>query len=600
MRAVVESGKLSNKDLFELSLANKSICGVAYQEVRRLKIRTTPFFNNRQNPLWCYIELDQPDALKKALELADFENDIKSTNGRVLHSDGGTGVHLLIKCCIQQGAARCLAVVMKWADRSSKFSYDPKWVYELAWHEARHGGRRLECLLSLHDRDKDGSLPPPEPTYTILLETIRAPAAVAWLSRRLPPDTDYLSILFEQCGNKYIHPAVVEATMDLITPEMIRTVRPTQSRPTTFIHAVAAAASVLHIPLIDLLLQRGPTVFFQDAKALYGANVPNPVYSALCHPLPGKPEEERHRVPRTPPHNPPSMADLKKRWIRETSQTANMIYVACQYLLDHAHIEAKCAAALERDAEKVNDRLLMDLLDGAAMVYLHNLRAFLLGNLRWLLPSSSADTTGTSTTTSSRSKSSKPARSNPKSNTKGTTNLRDALLTPATPGRKTAYSISPLATSLLINPLVQPPPPLPQQDHTDPDSDTDSDDEHTKQQQEKEYEKEHHKLELRYPGVDESIHPLTWQPKLSGSIVRARLEKEQGIVLPKKVVGMWGMLVTPGIAAAAEKYLKVDAARVEGMYLRGKEDQAELLWELLVAEARAGAEEGVEDAEAGR
>jgi hypothetical protein len=632
MRALIESRMLSGKDLFALSLANRSICGVAYQEMRRLKIRMTPLFTpfsgNRQNPLWCYMEFDRADAFKKALELAEFEKDTEGPNGRLLRADGGKGAHLLMKCCIEKGAARCLAVLMRWADDSQTFRYDPEWVHALATHEALDGGRRIECLLSLHDGDKDGSFPPPEPTYTILLEAARSPAAVAWLSRRLPPDTDYLSILFEQCGNRYIHPAVVEATMDLITREMMSIVSPTQSTPNTFIHAIAAAASVLHIPLIDLLLRRGPTIFFQDGQALCGPNtsVPNPLHSALCHPLPGKPKEENHRLPRAPhrglnswhpPRRPPTMADLKKRWFRETSQTATLIYIACQYLLDHAYIEVRCATALERDADKLEDRLRTDLRVGAAMVFLHNLRAFLLGNLRWLLPSSPAGTT-----TPPSSVSSKPNRPPGRIQQRGkptlkpsqsSSNLRDDLLTPASPGRKTAYSTSPLATALLTNSLLQPPLPLPTQDDNNNNNNPQSEDSYDelKQQQQQqqqnkeqqqdekveEQEEQQQNLELQNPGADETSLPLTWRAGLSGAVVRSRLEKEQGIVLPRKVAEVWGMLVTPGIAAAAEKYLKVDAAAVEGLYSRGGEDKVELLWELLVAEAREAEEveeEGVE------
>ncbi|KAK4121453.1 hypothetical protein N657DRAFT_692013 [Parathielavia appendiculata] len=437
-------------------------------------------------------------------------------------------------------------------------------------------------------------------------EQARSPVAVAWLSRRLPKDTDYMSILVEQCSIKYTHPAVVETTMDLIPPEIMRNVSPTPSRPNTLTHAIAAAASVLHIPLTDLLLRRKPTVFFKDGTALCSTTAPNPLHNALSFALPGKPQEKPRRFclrvyPLHPEDfetpGPPDIAKLKKDWIHEARQTAFLIHAAVLYLLEQAKVELQGAASSSKGNKPKrqqqppgpNQQLLTDLLDTATLVYLHNLREFLLNNLTWLL--SDVDSNN------------------------NINKLRDDLLTPASAARKTIWSSTPLFTALNKNhllrqqqraqrirshPEIKEVPKLEEIDFEKLErSDFEKIDWKNLNPWEWEGEQKQAERELAAGNLGETALDVTWREGLFGAVVRKKLQRE-GIVLPHKVDEIWGLLVTETqkTREMAGRYLKLVEGKKKTKKTVGEGDKVDLLWELLVAEEKAVVE-GEDEVEAG-
>ena len=87
IRALVESRALPFKALLELSLTNKTIRQLVFQESLRLSTKHVPIAHTRRSPLWCAIESDYPRGLQTALELGEFDRDMTSPNARMLHAN---------------------------------------------------------------------------------------------------------------------------------------------------------------------------------------------------------------------------------------------------------------------------------------------------------------------------------------------------------------------------------------------------------------------------------------------------------------------------------------------------------------------------------
>ena len=292
IRALIESRKLSSRDEGALALVNQATFRTVYREEKRLRVRTLPF-SDRRSPVRNHIENDHSEGLEGALKLGEFDNDTTSVNGRLLHSSHGLGINLLLGLCIENRATRCFGFLLNWANKpDTPFGYDPMWVYEEAKTAALRDGK-LHCFMYLHDHDKEALLGSPVPLYMALLRRVRGPAPVAWLSRRLPRQTDYLPILISQCSNKYAQPALIEVLTDLVPqarlnePVSFSWVSANGENITSEITALSAAAYTLHVPAINVLLCCGVPALPPYQQPPNNNHPPNPLFSALTHPLPG-------------------------------------------------------------------------------------------------------------------------------------------------------------------------------------------------------------------------------------------------------------------------------------------------------------------------
>ncbi|KAK4031993.1 hypothetical protein C8A01DRAFT_20872 [Parachaetomium inaequale] len=413
IRALVESQTIPWQDMAALCLANKAVFRLVYREEKRHKIKHLPF-SHPQNPLRYLIETNSRDGLDEALKLAEFDRDTTSPNGRLLHDEHGDGVNTLMRMCIDHGASRCFDLLITWADDSAVlFNYDCMAVHEHARRAAlRHG--TLNCLLYMHDGDSNGFLlsqsqtttttttpPPLHVLYTTLLQRARSPQVVVRLARRMPEGTDYIPILAAQCGNRYSHPALVEALLGLIMPPSSSESESEQTGAgagVCLVPAVCAAASVLHVNALDVLLRRGGEAFAVCKREVKGgveaSAEGNPLFRAVVYPLPGKPELLpatagiwAHSLARA---HPPSRMEEEEEteeqqkqrtrqqlhaiWRTETEQVAAAMKMTIDYLVD----------AAEKELRPKHPQLLADILDHAAMVYLFNVRTLLLSSLPWL------------------------------------------------------------------------------------------------------------------------------------------------------------------------------------------------------------------------
>jgi hypothetical protein len=220
----------------------------------------------------------------------------------------------------------------------------------------------------------------------------------------------------------------------------------------------------------------------------------------------------------------PKIEEIQRWFARAVKPRASGMHAAVAYLTDAADIEF---GVLWKDRRR-GQRVMGEMLDYAAMVYVHSLRVFLLGNLQWWLQDGDEDDGG----------------------------LKKKLLTPAQPGRVTAWSETSIASSLLhcttttSNTSETTPP------------------------------------EGRETGTETSL-PITWRANMSGRWVRAKLQQELGVVsggslLPRPLEEIWNMLLTPTTAELAGRYLRFDPERVSSG------NSLDVLWELLVAAEREG------------
>ena len=566
IRALVESRTLPFKALLDLSLTNKTVRRLVFQESLRLSIKHIPLAHTRRSPLWCAIEADYPKGLHTALELGEFDRDMTSPNARMLHANGGRGVHILLSLCIANGSGRCFSFLMKWISNPAvPFTYDAKWLYEKAKQTALREGR-VQCLLFLYDSDKDSLLPSPAPIYSTLLHQARSPTVVAWLSRRMPPGMDYLPILIAQCSNEYTQPALLEVLLDLV-PRHELSLPVSSDERVDNTTALSAAASALHVPPIEMLLRPGARTF----PAFSGNNVDttaaNPLFSAVSHRLPWETrepmgysfspastqeeDEEDDDESNIPAPNPLLVHHAKLRqWHTQTSHLASRMYTAAMYLVDAAELEfsLRCGGDHGNNQQQQQQQL-TDMLNTAALLYLHTLRSFLLKNLPWVLSSPS-------------SPSSMPAARGQDTENR-TNDKRAALLNQliVTTNTSEAATTKPTTTTPWQSFLD-----AVRQGNALYDDDDDDDDN---------YSDLYNPTSTPHP-KPHTIH--TWQLSLSSRQVRSQLATH-GVHLPQRLEDIWVLLATPTTGDVAARYLRVFVDEEVSRGLVG-------LWELVVAEER--------------
>ncbi|KAG7288309.1 hypothetical protein NEMBOFW57_007840 [Staphylotrichum longicolle] len=379
IRVLVESRALPRKAVKELSLTNKTIFRLLYQEKRRFKIKNLTFFKDRRSPLWTAINADLPEKLAKALELGEFDTDTTSPIGRVFHANNGRGIQLLLGLCINKGANHCFDFLLKWVDNPARpFNYNRMWLYQTAKLVAQEEGR-LECLIQLLDNDKEGFFPSPKALYLALLRQVRSPSAVSWLARRLPRDTDYLPTLVAQCSVKYMQPALLEAFIQRIPTARLSAVVPSAWKRGVSATALSAAASVLHLPVVDLLVRRG-AYMYPRALAETSENIPNTFAAAVSHPFPRinspSPGYAPNNANQTDKTDTPSNLAIVK-WHNLTQYHAASMRTILRILIDRARFEATVTG---HPASTIPTAI-----NVAALTFIHTLRAFLLSNLPLLI-----------------------------------------------------------------------------------------------------------------------------------------------------------------------------------------------------------------------
>ena len=575
IRALVESRALPFKALLDLSLTNKTVRRLVFQESLRLSIKHVPIAHTRRSPLWCAIESDYPRSLQTALELGEFDKDTTSTNARMLHANGGRGVHILLSLCITHGSGRCFSFLLKWISNPAiPFTYDAKWLYEKAKHTALGEGR-VQCLLFLYDSDKDNILPDPTPLYSTLLHQARSPTVVSWISHRMPPDTDYRPVLIAQCGIEYTQPALIETLMDLV-PKSKLSLPDSSDEAVDNSTALSAAASALHIPAIEMLLRRGARMFPSSAGNSLDTAAANALFSAVSHRLPRESREPMgYPYPRAstdeeseedddestiPSPNPLLVHRTKlRKWHTETAHLASRMYTAATYLVDAAELEVSLLGGSAQD-RKQHQQQLTDMLDTAALLYLHNLRSFLLKNLPWVLSSPTSVSVSTAPGQDTTTADKRAALLN---------QLIVSTTTPNNPPTPTPWQT--FLTSIRDrNALYD------DSDFDSDDSDSDSD---------------LHSSDLSDSSPSPSpTHPhapkqTKWFPSLSARSVRSQLAA-QGVHLPPRLEDIWVLLATPATAKVAGEYLRVEGDE-EGSRWGGVG-----LWELVFAGEVEYSEEG--------
>jgi hypothetical protein len=568
-----------------LALINKAIFRSVHHEERRLRVRTLPF-SDRRSPLRCHIQNDHAEGLEGALKLGEFDKDSTSVNGRLLHSSHGLGINLLLGLCIENRATRCFGFLINWANKpETPFSYDLMWVYEEAKTAAVRDGK-LHCFMYLHDHDKEAVLGSPIPLYMALLGRVRSPTPVAWLSRRLPRETDYLPILLAQCSNKYAQPALIEVLTDLVPqarlnqPVSYSWGSANDEDITTEITALSAAAYTLHVPVINVLLRCGVPAL-PPYEQPPNNPPPNPLFSALTHPLPGKPTTLQ------------STDDPKALWETRTAHHASALHLAVFTLLTaapatkplvphphplpHKHKHNHHNTHNNNPQDNNNPNHKAQGLTKAALLHIHTLRTALLSNLPWLLSSTSTSTRTTTTGTTS------PTNPNGRNMTQTADRrwLSEVLFAPArvaSSRRATAWSAF-FADPVRRGQFAGAGPGVFLQGSADDCGDNGGIGRRGG-------------VRGRHGGgrgadgrVSETRDDVTWRGGLSGVWVRGRLAEEAvGVELAKGLEKVWELLVKDlemeKVVEAAGQFLKVR----EGGYKRL--DKIGVLWELLVAEER--------------
>ncbi|KAK4155398.1 hypothetical protein C8A00DRAFT_13571 [Chaetomidium leptoderma] len=560
VRALIESRKLSGKDLFALSRVNTAVFRLMFTEMKRLRVKTIPFAT-RRSPIWCIVEVDYPEGMDEALRLGEFDKDTTCPNGRFLHSDGGRGIHLVLAMCINKGSTSCFNFLMKWLDDpATPFTYNPMWVYEKARAAALRDGR-LTCLMFLYDRYKDGRFPPCTPIYTTLLEQARSPAAIAWLSRRMPRDTDYRPILITQCSNPYTQAVLIEVLMDLIPKSQLSlpaslsanhnnnnnnsdsennsddtddtNCNSSDTRKSTT--ALAEAAAIHHLPAVHVLLRDGARAFAVCVKmgSVPHSATSNPLFRALAHPLVAHPADFflLHLDPTPQPNSNGSGAGgsfdfeeyhslearerRKRTWQAQMERNAEGMRYVVAHLVDAAALEFPRRGGGGSCDTISNAALKREILEWAAVVFVHTLRACLLGFM------------------AARHPRVEQPRGRP-------------LVVPAVRGRATAWSGKAAVESRFGD-------------------------------------------EGRGPIWTEADLDCTWRrPMLPAWLVRDKLEDE-GFVLGEHLETIWGLLVTPTTAEALRVWLRFSMeVRDERSSLVDINDRSplDILWELLLAQER--------------
>jgi hypothetical protein len=224
IRLLVESRQLGGQDLRNLALTNLTMFRAVPTERKRYQIKWLAIAKMPLNPLRSAIAANSPPSLKEALELAEFDKDTTSLNGRNMHTahlSGSRGVHELMRLCIKQQAVQCLHELLNWVSHpNTPFKYDPNWVYKTAARRALDRGG-IKHLLLLHDLDDANHTLYGNPTeiYTLLLEHAVSPAAIHWLARRIPEKCfDYLPVLIAQLSTRFTTPALIEELIGFVVP----------------------------------------------------------------------------------------------------------------------------------------------------------------------------------------------------------------------------------------------------------------------------------------------------------------------------------------------------------------------------------------------
>ncbi|KAK4130056.1 hypothetical protein BT67DRAFT_492601 [Trichocladium antarcticum] len=384
-RVLFEGGMLSRNDLFQLALTNKTYFKMMTLELYRENIKTTPFRNPAS--LICRAMDEDSDArLDRWLELGEFVYDTGSPNARVLYANKGQGIHLLMAACIKKGAEKCLRMLMAYTARPGvPFTYDRMWVYEGAKNVALGFGL-VQCLMMLHDTDRDKYYPCPDAIYNTILRHAHSPRIINWMEARLPNDmASLVEALESQCGVRHTQPAVIEVLLDkvpLASRNPSGRVRPNHLR------ALCVAAGALHTTAVELIIETSTKLkaFDPNPKTIYTHSY-NPLLAVLTQRLPTNPSTSPSAcctpvlpAAQLPADHDPHGARLAHEanlttWHNSTKRTARLMYHLTKLLVPVARQQ------LRRHPDALDS-----LLARAALTYVFVLRSFLLANIPWLLP----------------------------------------------------------------------------------------------------------------------------------------------------------------------------------------------------------------------
>lgn len=368
---------LSDEDQWQLLLVNRDFSRTVVQEWERLNVKWVPFTQVRKphSPVGHAIKDDDADYLEHLLRIAEFDTDAECANGCRFRAHGNPAMALLVHLCMTEGAVRCFDFLMRWAGEPTRpFHYDRKQLYNRAISLAYDG--RIDFLLTL-DRYVPTKLAEharPGALYGFLMTRACSPAALCKLGSRMPPGTRFMPFLLEHCSNRFSQPVLIQLLAVMVGRDELNI---PYHYGGVYMTPLSVASKALHINVMDMFLRMGVKPFEHYlAEGLITAAY-NPLFAAVVQELPGKPQAYLPPGVEDAPEED-SSAEREKlilRWRHQVQAHSSRMRTAVAYLVDAARAEFE-----DRNQE------LMEMLDVAAIAFIHTLRVFLLTNLPWQLP----------------------------------------------------------------------------------------------------------------------------------------------------------------------------------------------------------------------
>ncbi|KAK4112827.1 hypothetical protein N656DRAFT_77840 [Canariomyces notabilis] len=331
---------------------------------------------------------DDAELLTFLMQLGNFARDKTTRNGRMLWAQGGHGIELLMNLCIRSGAAECLKFLMDWTAKPGiPFKFDEKKLYERARDLAISTDPdiepRIECLLLL-DSLKPGNRAAnakADGLYGTLLSRAWSPGAVMQLADLLPPDTDFMPFVLANCRIRMRQPEIIRVLLNKIDRKLWNSLVMYKGRLAT---PMSMAAEGLHVNVMTMLLRKGVQPFEHHmAEGLISAGC-NPLFAVVNQELPGKPEIQ---LPGGREVEDETMRkQLLRQWKSRVKPHASLMRTAVAMLVDAAKVDFTS----HPHPHPAREDELTEMLDIAAISYIHTLRNFLLRNLPWQLPAEQA------------------------------------------------------------------------------------------------------------------------------------------------------------------------------------------------------------------
>ncbi|GAB1318471.1 hypothetical protein MFIFM68171_08681 [Madurella fahalii] len=374
---ILERWMLSDEDQCELLFVNHAFNRTVAQEWERLNAKWVPFTQVKKphSSVGRAIKHDDVEYLEHLIRVADFDTDAECLNGSRFRAHGNPAMALLVHMCMTEGAVKCFDFLMRWAGEPARpFRYDREQLYSRAIDLAYDG--TIDFLLTL-DKFSPSKLVEhahPGGLYGLLMTRACSPVALCKLGSKMPPGTGFMPFLLEHCSNRFSHPALIQLLIVMVGWGELNI---PYHYGGMYMTPLSVASKALHINVMDVFLRMGVKPFEHYlADGLITAAY-NPLFAAVVQELPGKPQAYLPPGVDKVPEEDPSVEKKKLilQWRHQVQAHSSRMRTAVAYLVDAARAE------FEGRGEE-----LIEMLDIAAIAYIHTLRTFLLTNLPWQLP----------------------------------------------------------------------------------------------------------------------------------------------------------------------------------------------------------------------